>query len=44
LWLWRRRLPVDHSDYYHHLLLLRRELGWFRLRLWLWLQQWLRLQ
>ena len=42
--LWRRQLPVDHSDHYPALLLLRRrELG--RLRLWwLWLQQRLREQ
>ena len=37
-----RRLLLDHSDHHPASVLLRR-LGRQQLRLWLWLQQWLRL-
>ena len=40
----RLRLPVDHPDYHHPLLLLRRKLGRQWLRLQLRLQQQLRVQ
>ena len=40
----RQRLPVDHPDHHHPVLLLRRRLGRQLLRLWLRLQQRLRVQ